>query len=137
VPVFRYVPEEIASALRLWDQHQQAEFPYRLREQEVAGVDMVMLDADVAGCIATWVSVGQLDQLRGEALEQCLTDLDRVLSNAQRPGRKAVLRAAQRTGDASASITPRSAGASAALKKGTYRFFCTVHPTITGTFKVT
>ena len=23
------------------------------------------------------------------------------------------------------------------LKKGTYRFYCTVHPTITGTFKVT
>jgi plastocyanin len=23
------------------------------------------------------------------------------------------------------------------LKKGTYRFYCTVHPTITGTFKIT
>jgi plastocyanin len=23
------------------------------------------------------------------------------------------------------------------LKKGTYRFYCTVHPTVTGTFKVT
>lgn len=73
-------PDDIpSSALRLWNEHQQAEFPHRLREQEVAGVDMVMLDADVAGCIGTWASVGQLDQPHREGLEQCLTDLNRVL----------------------------------------------------------
>ena len=72
-------PDE-ALAAPLWDEHKQAEFPARLRGEDVAGVDMVMLDADVAGCVDTLMrSQGQLDSRRKDVLAKCLADLNRVL----------------------------------------------------------
>ena len=41
---------------------------------------MVLLDADVAGCVQTWLSnERQLDDQRRGVLKSCLADLDRVL----------------------------------------------------------
>jgi hypothetical protein len=34
--------------MSLWKQHMRANFPERLRGEEIAWVDIVMLDADVA-----------------------------------------------------------------------------------------
>ncbi|MCX5563493.1 hypothetical protein [Streptomyces sp. NBC_00038] len=39
---------------RLWQEHLDAEFPAGLRGAELAGIDMVLLDADIAGCVTTW-----------------------------------------------------------------------------------
>lgn len=51
------------SVQRLWDEHCDAPFPARLGGQEIAGVEMVMLDADIAGCVQTWLAnKGQLDK---------------------------------------------------------------------------
>lgn len=41
---------------RLYEEHGRAEFPARLRDSKLAGVDLVLLDADIAGCITTWLS---------------------------------------------------------------------------------
>ncbi|MFE6384974.1 hypothetical protein [Nocardiopsis dassonvillei] len=65
---------------RLWAEHMRAEFPAGLRGRELAGVHMILLDADVAGCVTTWQSNrGVLDDKRHRALLRCVTDLDKVL----------------------------------------------------------
>ncbi|WP_344661241.1 hypothetical protein [Catenulispora subtropica] len=37
---------------QLWDEHLEAEFPAALRGKDIASIDMVMLDADIAGCVS-------------------------------------------------------------------------------------
>jgi len=47
---------------------------------------MVTLDADIAGCIQTWLdSSSDLDAKRQEVLRSCLDDLDRVLPRLNDP----------------------------------------------------
>ena len=66
---------------RLWEEHLRASFPARLRDAEVAGVDVVMVDADVAGCVSTWVhGSGPLARGTLAVLEHRVRDLDGVLS---------------------------------------------------------
>jgi hypothetical protein len=66
----------------LWREHMRADFPARLRGEEIDGVDAVLLDADVAGCATTWRSSGApLDEGRLGVLRRCLRDLDAVLSH--------------------------------------------------------
>ena len=36
----------------LWKEHQSAPFPEAYAGKDVSGIDFVMLDADVAGCVA-------------------------------------------------------------------------------------
>ncbi|WP_444960014.1 hypothetical protein [Nocardiopsis sp. M1B1] len=58
----------------------RAEFPAGLRGGEQAGVHMILLDADVAGCVTTWQSNrGVLDEERRRSLLRCVADLDKVL----------------------------------------------------------
>jgi hypothetical protein len=60
--------------------HTAAPFPVRLGGEEIAGVEVVMLDADVAGCVAIWLgNKGSLDDERRRVLQERLDDLDRVL----------------------------------------------------------
>ncbi|KKK05318.1 hypothetical protein LQ51_14810 [Micromonospora sp. HK10] len=64
----------------LWQEHLRAPFPDRLREADVAGVSMVLLDADLAGCVSVWRSAGGTkDDGRLRILERRLGDLDQVL----------------------------------------------------------
>ncbi len=64
----------------LWEHHLRDPFPARLRGEELAGVDMVMLDADVAGCVDTWLhGSGPLDRGRLALLRDLARDLDGVL----------------------------------------------------------
>ena len=72
--------EADSAVARLWQEHLSAAFPGTLRGAELAGVDMVMLDADVAGCVSTWRNNrGTLDSERRRILHDCITDLDKVL----------------------------------------------------------
>ncbi|MFE0420454.1 hypothetical protein [Streptomyces tendae] len=48
----------IQSAALLWQEHRDAEFPANLRGVEVEDIDMVLLDADTAGCASTWIDNG-------------------------------------------------------------------------------
>ena len=70
-----------------WERHLERSFPPRLRGEEIEGVDMVLLDADTAGCVETWLnSSSDLDTMRMGALRACLDDLDRVLPQLSDPG---------------------------------------------------
>ncbi|MGC5021684.1 hypothetical protein [Micromonospora sp. DT47] len=72
--------DRFAAVADLWETHLQAPFPSRLRGTEVAGVDMVMLDADVAGCVSSWLqNRGSLDARRRRVLASCQEQLIRVI----------------------------------------------------------
>ena len=64
----------------LWDEHLKAEFPSDCLGQEIQGVELVLLDTDVAGCISTYLgSKGKLDAQGLAILRSCYRDLAVVL----------------------------------------------------------
>ena len=72
--------ERKAAVARLWQEHLDADFPARLRGVELAGIDMVLLDADIAGCVSAWRNgEGSLDAGRRRILRLCIADLNTVL----------------------------------------------------------
>jgi hypothetical protein len=67
-------------AAEVWKAHRDAAFPGRLRSADIAGVDIVMLDADVAGCVSSWLdNGGAIDDRRWDILASCERDLERVV----------------------------------------------------------
>ncbi|MFD7970914.1 hypothetical protein [Streptomyces clavifer] len=79
--------EPEAAAARLWQEHLAARFPAALRGAELAGTDMVLLDADIAGCVSVWLNTGgALDTKRLETLSDRIKDLDQVLPLLTEPG---------------------------------------------------
>ncbi|MGW5371257.1 hypothetical protein ACWER6_31455 [Streptomyces sp. NPDC004009] len=78
--------ERMRNAARLWREHRTCEFPAPLRGAEVEGIDLVMLDADTAGCVHAWIrDGGALDPERGRILRTCVEDLDRVTARISDP----------------------------------------------------
>ncbi|MFE3206185.1 hypothetical protein [Embleya sp. NPDC059237] len=67
---------------RLWDEHLRASFPPHVRgrefEHEGRLFDMVLLDADIAGCVSSSLS-GPLDEQRQGLLLVCLAAVEKVL----------------------------------------------------------
>ena len=45
----------------LWEEHRGAVFPKGFGGKDVSGIDFVMLDSDVAGCVATYLGRGNLN----------------------------------------------------------------------------
>ena len=61
---------------RLWREHQEGPYPEGYRGVEVAGVELVMLDADIGGCISTYLAKGgRLDLQRTAILGRCYRDV--------------------------------------------------------------
>ncbi|MCO8277974.1 hypothetical protein M1L60_46120 [Actinoplanes sp. TRM 88003] len=72
--------DRIAAVARLRKEHSEAAFPKRLTYDDVAGVEMVMLDADIMGCVTGWQdSDGNLEDWRWNILAAREHDLERVL----------------------------------------------------------
>jgi hypothetical protein len=63
---------------RLWDEHRSASFLPADRGRDLAGVDLVLLDANIAGC-ASAALAGPLDARRREFLEFSIGQLAVVL----------------------------------------------------------
>ncbi|MET9395087.1 hypothetical protein ABZY20_32545 [Streptomyces sp. NPDC006624] len=75
-----------AEVAGLWREHLRAAFPAALRGAEPAGIDLVLLDAAVAGCVSAWRNDGgALDGERHRVLRACIEDLDRVLPTLGEP----------------------------------------------------
>ncbi len=54
----------------MWNEHRAARFPAGLAGDDVEGVDLVSLDADIAACLEAYFgSAGRLDEARREVLE--------------------------------------------------------------------
>ncbi len=70
----------------LQERHHELPFPPRLRGEEINGVDMVMVDADIAGCVQVWLgSSSNLDPGRIAVLRTCRDDVERVLPTLTEP----------------------------------------------------
>ncbi|MQS09038.1 hypothetical protein [Streptomyces alkaliphilus] len=69
-----------AVVLRVWKEHVRTDFPPRLRGAEPGGIDVVLLDASIAGCVSTWLDHrGPLDARRCEVLRESLAELEVAL----------------------------------------------------------
>ncbi|MFH9727546.1 hypothetical protein ACH4M4_31950 [Streptomyces sp. NPDC017254] len=69
--------EQAQNAARLWHEHRHASFPATLRRAEFGGTDMVLIDADTAGCVLTRLNNdGTLDPKRTRILQTCFEDMD-------------------------------------------------------------
>lgn len=81
--------DRLAAVTALFEVHVKAPFPSRLRGADVAGFDMVMLDADPTGCISTWLQrQGLLDDWRWNVLAECEQRLVRVIPVLDAYGRE-------------------------------------------------
>jgi hypothetical protein len=45
----------------LWQEHLSASFPEDFAGKDVNGIDFIMLDANIAGCIQTFIESGNLN----------------------------------------------------------------------------
>ncbi|WP_155375661.1 hypothetical protein [Catellatospora vulcania] len=73
-------PAGYAEVARLYAEQCEAPFPDGVRGADCAGVDLVMLDADTAGCVHTWLSNGgALDAWRRDVLSRRLEHLEQVV----------------------------------------------------------
>jgi hypothetical protein len=71
------IPSEI---LELWQQHSAAAFPEGYGGREINGIDLPLLDAEIAGCIQRYVHTsGELDPRRMELLRKSLTELNTIV----------------------------------------------------------
>lgn len=70
----------------LWQKHLVARFPANCRERSVAGVDLTQLDADIAGCVETFLARRRrLDPWRLGILGICYRHAHCVTSRLARP----------------------------------------------------
>jgi|tagenome__1003787_1003787.scaffolds.fasta_scaffold16986477_2 hypothetical protein len=65
----------------MWDEHAGEPFPARLNGEEIAEVDLVMVDADASGCVSSWLASGgsRLDRDRLTILRTYWGDLARAV----------------------------------------------------------
>jgi hypothetical protein len=64
----------------MWQAHRDRWFPPLLRGAEVGDIDVVLLDADTAGCVSTWLgNGGRLPPETSRILAACVEDLDTLL----------------------------------------------------------
>lgn len=69
-----------------YSEHLSRPFPPRLRGKDIDGIDFVLLDAYLAGCVSSWInSQHDLDPERQQVLRDCLDDLGRVLPTLTDP----------------------------------------------------
>ncbi|MFD8495887.1 hypothetical protein [Amycolatopsis sp. NPDC059657] len=82
--------DRLAAVTTLFEAHNEAPFPSRWRGADVAGFDMVMLDADPAGCVSVWLKrQGLLDDWRWNVLAvECEQRLIRVILELDAHGRE-------------------------------------------------
>ena len=73
--------DRMTAVAELWRAHAEAPFPSRLTSLDVAGAEMVTLDADVAGCVSTWLhNGGSVDSRRYDLLAAHERRLERVVA---------------------------------------------------------
>ena len=67
--------------LQLWREHEATRFPRGRGGDEVARVDLALLDADIAGCVDSYLRRQELDAQRARILATCLNDANRILGH--------------------------------------------------------
>jgi hypothetical protein len=63
----------------LWKEHKLTAFPKDYRGKDLSGIDFVMLDAEVAGCVDTFLGRGNLNLFQTAILGLCYRNLSYVI----------------------------------------------------------
>jgi hypothetical protein len=63
---------------QLWEEHQATRFPPHLRGGDIAGVDLVLVDAAVAGLVSRSFH-GTLDERHSGYLQKSIADFEKIL----------------------------------------------------------
>jgi hypothetical protein len=63
--------------IQLRREHREARFP-DLRGEEIDGIDLVLLDADIVGCVDTFLEGKHLDARRIAILERCHHEASKI-----------------------------------------------------------
>ncbi|TJZ57513.1 hypothetical protein FCH28_06030 [Streptomyces piniterrae] len=72
--------ESEAVVARLWQEFRSEPWPARLNGAELVGIELVTLDADLAGCVHSWLNNGgYLDPRRRRTLNRRIRELEQVL----------------------------------------------------------
>lgn len=71
----------------LWKEHLSVAFPKDYRGKDVSGIDFVMLDADVAGCVDSFLERGNLNLFQTATPGLCYRDLNYVIPILNDEGR--------------------------------------------------
>lgn len=74
-----HMPEDDDLIEELWQEHLAAPFPKGFGGMDVSGIDFVMLDADIAGCVNAFIGRGTLDVWRTAILGLCYHDCEYIL----------------------------------------------------------
>ena len=72
----------------LWKEHMAAPFPNGFRANEVNGIDLVELDASVAGCVDTFLYRGNLNLFQTAILGLSYRNLSYVLRSLNDEGKE-------------------------------------------------
>jgi hypothetical protein len=72
----------------LWSGHLAESFPETLVGKDINGIDLVMLDSDIAGCVLTFIEGGNLNLFQTATLGLCFQSASFVMSVLNREGRK-------------------------------------------------
>lgn len=64
---------------KLWQEHLAASFPKGFHAKDVNGIDFVMLDANIAGCIDTFLERGALNLYQAAILGLSYRDVSYVI----------------------------------------------------------
>ena len=70
----------MSSIERLWRDHQRIRFPQGCAGREIDGIDLVLLDSSIAGCVSTFLARDRrLNGWRLAVLGQCYRDARHVI----------------------------------------------------------
>jgi hypothetical protein len=72
---------------QLWTAHLRTRYPDVCRGREISGIDLMSLDAFLAGCVSAFVEKGRLDARRVAVLGMCYRDAHAVVSSLRGSGR--------------------------------------------------
>jgi hypothetical protein len=72
----------------LWEEHLATPFPVGFGAKDVNGIDFVMLDADIAGCVSAFISRGNLNLKQAARLGLCYHDSLFVMSVINEKGQE-------------------------------------------------
>ncbi|MFF3686607.1 hypothetical protein [Streptomyces sp. NPDC002187] len=70
--------QPVERLVRLWEEHRRALFPASFRGVDIEGVELILLDADVAGLVQRELN-GGLDNGGIAILWACIADLDKIV----------------------------------------------------------
>ena len=64
----------------LWNEHMEVPFPDGFAGKDINGIDFVSLDADIAGCVTTFIERGDLNLYQAAILGLCYQNASLVKS---------------------------------------------------------